>query len=306
MSMHHFPARHTHPGRKDKSLNPEHPTPIGWTPNRLRTGAPRGVPGWPRLQVLRAGALPTRTQTAGTHLTRSCIDDDLLLRLAGGSPLLTQLGLRGAAVTAGGLRALVGRLGGNPGTVRTWGDTGDEDDARHGGPQGFGGGGGEALQVVGVVAGVEGAVEVEGPVGGIEWLEVTQSALCCDEGMAAIGDLLGGSLRMLIAQRAGSAVTDEGLACLQVCGRLRELDVGGSDITDEGGWRGRTGLLERAVVCAIRVCLGNVGCCGEVEGDWFQSSGLFRVIGSRLAACAGWLAASKHIKCLACFQMFCT
>jgi hypothetical protein len=157
-------------------------------------------------------------------LTRSTLDDELLLRLAAGARGLARLGLRGSGVTADGLRALV--LG-----VPLGSGPADEEDERHSG---------DAVSAGAAAA----ASQKPGPGGaaGISHLEVTQSALCCDAGLAVIGELLAGSLRALYAQWAGGGLSDEGLGALHGCEGLRELDVSGSCVTDDGGvggWRGQ-------------------------------------------------------------------
>ncbi|KIZ06929.1 hypothetical protein MNEG_1021 [Monoraphidium neglectum] len=100
----------------------------GWYATRPPRGAaPRAGPGWPALRWLVAGAMQQRFQVSQrATLTRSTLDDELLLRLAAGARGLARLGLRGSGVTADGLRALV--LG-----VPLGSGPADEEDERHSG-----------------------------------------------------------------------------------------------------------------------------------------------------------------------------
>jgi hypothetical protein len=157
------------------------------------------------------------------------LDDALLLRLARGARGLRELGLRGSGVTPDGLSAVAAAAvaaaadeeeaaaaaGGGGGGA---GDAGSSGGA--GGGAAEGGGGGSA-------GGSSGALPVE-------LLEVTSSPLCSDDGLAVVGALFSGSLRVLAAARGGGALGDEGLAALAGCARLEELDISGSSASDEG------------------------------------------------------------------------
>lgn len=203
--------------------NPTHGT--GWTPNRARSGAPNG-PGWPRLRSLRAGALLQRVQGgAAARMTRSALDDALLVRLAAGAPGLTELGLRGSSVSAAGLGSLVASSAAR--ACRAAAAAAPPTGPDGAGPSGVQGEPPPQQQLL-----LQGQ-----PAPPIATLEATSSALCCDEGLWAIGDAFARSLRVLEAARAGGALSDEGLEGLYGCRALRALDVSGSSVTDEGAAR---------------------------------------------------------------------
>ena len=199
----------------------------GFTPTR----APRGGAGgaWPRLLSLCAGALEQQTNS-GLALTRSCLNDELLLRLAGGSPRLRQLGARGSSVTAAGLRALIESMANAAATTASTSAPMVVDTSAADADAGAGAGAGAGA----LDAELGAAAEDEDAFPALARLDVTQSALCCDEGLQTVGELLSGSLVALSAARAGGHVTDDGLAGLHACARLEELDIGGSSVTDEG------------------------------------------------------------------------
>ncbi|GBF97224.1 hypothetical protein Rsub_10085 [Raphidocelis subcapitata] len=193
----------------------------GWTPTRARPGAPRG-PGWPRLRALRAGALLQRVQGgAAARMTRSALDDALLVRLAAGSHALAELGLRGSAVSASGLSSLIAGAGGAAAAAAAAAPPAREHAA---GPS----------VVQGCNQQQQPQQQAQQAEPQIATLEITSSALCCDEGLWAIGDAFAASLRVLEAGRAGAAVSDDGLEGLHGCGALRALDVSGSSVTDDG------------------------------------------------------------------------
>jgi hypothetical protein len=156
------------------------------------------------------------------------LDDALLLRLARGARALRELGLRGSGVTPEGLRALAAAAEG--------GAAEEEEGAEEAG------GGPGSVDASGSRAAAAGGRAVCGPRTAargaaslpIELLEVTSSPLCSDDGLAAVGALFPATLRVLAAARGGGALGDGGAAALQGCGRLEELDISGSSVSDEG------------------------------------------------------------------------
>lgn len=199
------------------------------------------LPGWPALRVLHVGAHVGAKSifAGGGALGASSVTDASLLQLAGRSPHLEELDLTGTKVTHDGLVGLATALAAAaprdaraaaaaPAAAAAAAAAGGG--AAPAGPAAAAAGEEPEARAMAAIAAARGALR-------LKRAQLNLSALAGDDGVTVVAQLCSDSLEQLVVR--STALGDVGVRALAGCARLHALDIRGSSVTEQGGWRQR-------------------------------------------------------------------
>ena len=207
----------------------------GWL---VSVRAPASLPGWPALESLHVDAAPSAGHSSSIGrclLGYSCVDNTLLLQLAGKSVGLQALDLSGCSVGPAGLLALAAAHAAG----RTEGASGGRGVTSAGGVVAAAAERSAHNADATAAAAADGAAQASATAVAhgalrVRDLQLDSSALATDEGLIAVGQCCCDTLEQLVVRNTGSKLGDAGIRGLKGCTRLSSLDITGCSVTEQG------------------------------------------------------------------------